>query len=191
MKISLSIDDGCASDLRIAEMADRYEIDTTFYWPVEWTTLAFDNGYIPLTYNDALSISRRYEVGSHTITHRRLTRISPDEAKHEILGSKLMLERLFGRKITKFCPPRSYTNEELSAFTLRFYKSQRLTKGKGLVHIHPNSGVNENMNWIDYFDTIYENSNHIELWGHSWEFDELNLWGDIERFLRDYSHSEL
>jgi peptidoglycan/xylan/chitin deacetylase (PgdA/CDA1 family) len=188
-KIKLSVDDGCASDIRVAELADKYEIPTVFYWPVEWTSLAFDNAYSPLTYDEALAISRRYEIGSHTITHRHLTKLSEEEAMYEIIASKLMLGRLFDKEITKFCPPRGYTNERLTDFTLKIYDSQRLTKGKGLVHIHPDSGANGNMPWREYFDLIKDPNDEVELWGHSWEWNKYDLWNEIEEFFRERTHS--
>lgn len=175
----MSCDDGCASDMRVADLAQKYEIQTVFYWPVEWRSLAYDNGYEPLNIVQALSIALHFEIGSHTVTHRHLTKIPPEEARIEISDSKFMLEALFARPITKFCPPRGYTNEELTDLTLDLYDSQRLTKGKGLVHVHPNSGANGNVDWREYADSIEVE----ELWFHSWELDKYNLWEQLEAYL--------
>lgn len=185
--ITLSIDDGCASDTRAAELADKYEIPCTFYWPVELHSLAHSKGYRPLDYEKALRIARKHEIGSHTITHRHLTDLEILDATQEIIGSKFMLERMFNKEIRKFCPPRGYTNEVLTKLTLNFYQSQRLTKGKGLVHIHPNSGANGNIHWIDYFLSLDEDN--VELWGHSWEWDKYDMWQEIERFFRENIYS--
>lgn len=183
-RIRLSVDDGCASDMRVAELASKYGIETIFYWPVNWQLLAYTSGYQPLDYADALHISKKFEVGSHTITHRHLTKIPEHEAMEEITVSKHMLERLFGVKITKFCPPRGYTNDTLTEYTLEEYKEQRLTKGPGLVHIHPNSGANGNKPWRECID-----ENTTEVWGHSWEWSKFNMWDEIEEFLREGLHS--
>lgn len=183
--IRLSVDDGCASDLRVAELAKKYKIKATFYWPVEWHSLACDKDYEPLSFKDAEMIAQEFEIGSHTITHRHLTKIPVDEAKFEIAESQRILGRLFNKSITKFCPPRGYTNQELTEYTLGHYNSQRLTKGKGLVHIHPNSGANNNMPWRDYAKTIQVK----EIWGHSWEFDKYELWEELEEFLSEAAYS--
>jgi peptidoglycan/xylan/chitin deacetylase (PgdA/CDA1 family) len=45
------------------------------------------------------------EIGSHTLTHPRLTQISPSKAREEISGSKKKLEDTFGRAIEHFCYP--------------------------------------------------------------------------------------
>lgn len=188
-KIRLSCDDGGASDVRVAELAKKYGIETVFYWPVEWHSLAYENGYRPLTLEQAWGISEHFEIGSHTITHRHLTKIPKEEAEYEIRYSWHFLNELFG-DIHKFAPPRGYTNEELTEYTMQVYNSQRLTRGPGLVHIHPNSGANDNMPWE--VAAIQKRGpsppfNDIEVWCHSWELDKYNLWDELEEFLRENS----
>lgn len=185
MAITLSCDDGCASDMRVAALCRKYDIDCVFYWPVEWRSLAYDHGYEPLTLTQAYDIAADFEIGSHTITHRHLTKLTEEEARNEIADSKFMLEDIFGQDINKFCPPRGYTNGELTRYTLNHYESQRLTKGEGLVHIHPNSGANGNVDWREYVK-----NNHItEAWCHSWELNKYNLWEQLEEFLSENSPS--
>jgi peptidoglycan/xylan/chitin deacetylase (PgdA/CDA1 family) len=189
--VKISIDDGCADDFRVAELASKYDIECIFYWPVEWNSLAYDNGYEPLTYNQAYDISSTFEIGSHTITHRHLTRIPPEEAKREIADSQLILQDIFGIRISKFAPPRGYTNDLLTKYTKKFYEKQRLTKAENLVHIHPESGANGNIGWRARYKILKDNGiKDIECWGHSWEFNKYNLWEELEDFLRD-THSEL
>lgn len=181
-KFRLSVDDACASDTRVAELAKKYKVKTIFYWPVEWHALAYANDYEPLSYGDALQIAEEFEIGSHTITHRHLTKLPYAVAEQEILYSKWMLGDLFHTEITKFCPPRGYTNSELTKYTLENYEEQRLTKGEGLVHIHPDSGANYNRPWRECID-----KNTKELWCHSWELDRFNLWEELEEVLEDLS----
>lgn len=179
-KPRISVDDGCASDVRIAELADKYDIEAIFYWPVEWHSVAFSKGYKPLSYEQAEEIAFKHEIGAHGITHRILTEIPLNEAFGEIKNSGIMLENLFGGEISKFCFPRGYTNQELSNFTLDYYDLYRLTKGKHLVHIHPNSGANNNKPWQECI-----NPETTELWCHSWELDKYNLWEELEKYLEN------
>lgn len=191
--IRLSCDDGCASDVRVAELCKKYKIDCTFYWPVEWHSLAYDKGYEPLTFDNAITISENFEVGSHTVTHRHLTDLPKEEAEAEILESLWMLQDLFpNQEISKFAPPRGYTNKELTEFTLKWYESQRLTKGLGLVHIHPNSGANGNLDWKDYYRMVKERGEAevMELWCHSWELDKFEIWSELEQFLKIETHKK-
>lgn len=45
------------------------------------------------------------EIGAHTRTHPRLTRLSPVEAREEIVGSRKSLEDRFGVAVEHFCYP--------------------------------------------------------------------------------------
>lgn len=182
-KIRISVDDACASDVRLAELCIKYGVSCTFYIPVEWHSLAYSQGYQPLEYIDALALSQTFEIGSHSITHRLLTRIPEDEALYEISMSKAILEQLFYQKINKFAPPRGYTNKRLTEKTLEVYDEQRLTVGEGLVHIHPKSGVNNNVHWRDRV----REAKVIELWCHSYELDKFELWDELENYLDSLS----
>lgn len=182
MKISLSCDDACSSDVRVAELANKYNVKCTFYIPVEWHSLAHYKGYEPLSYKDALDISKKHEIGSHGITHAYLTQIPRHQAYYEVENSKSMLENLFKTTIKKFAPPRGYTNELITEFTKRFYEKQRLTKADNLVHVHPNSGANDNKPWRE---AITDKT--TEVWFHSWELDKYNLWEELEEWLKSIS----
>lgn len=184
LRLTASWDDGCASDYDVAELMSKYAIPAVFYWPVEWHSLAFDSGYLPLSYQDAKSIAGQFDIGAHTITHRRLTALAPAEARYEIAASKSLLEDIFGLTVAKFAPPRGYTNPDLTKFTLGHYKSQRLTKGPALVHVHPNSGVNDKRPWVE---VLAEKDGDVEIWGHSWELDKYGLWEELEEVLSDLS----
>ncbi len=50
-------------------------------------------------------LSAGHEIGSHTLTHARLTRIDPKQAREEIFSSKKKLEDRFGVPIRHFCYP--------------------------------------------------------------------------------------
>jgi len=184
-ELILSCDDGCLSDIRVAELAEKYDLQCTFYWPVEWKSLAYDKGYEPLTFRQAQEIAKKHEVGCHGYTHRYLTRISGEEARIEILDCKLAMEKMFGKTIEKFCFPRGYSSEEITAFVLGagFY-GYRMTRGNDtegykLVHVHPNSGANDNKRWQDCI------TDKTHLWFHSKDLDEFSLWDELEEVLRE------
>lgn len=182
--MKLSVDDGAASDVRVADLAKKYGIETIFYWPVEWHSLAYENGYEPLDWNDATYIIDQlgFELGSHTITHRHLTKLSDQDIYKEVSNSRYMLEYMFQTKVTKFCPPRGYMNDYAYRVANKTgYETIRLTKGKGLVHIHPNSGANNNRPWRECIT-----DETTEIWCHSWELDRYpEEWQNLEDFLRD------
>jgi peptidoglycan/xylan/chitin deacetylase (PgdA/CDA1 family) len=45
------------------------------------------------------------EIGSHTLSHPRLSRLSPTEAREEIGASRKQLEDIFGKSVQHFCYP--------------------------------------------------------------------------------------
>ena len=54
---------------------------------------------------DISELSATFEVGSHTLTHRRLTRLSPADAAREISDGKRAVEDIINRSATSFCYP--------------------------------------------------------------------------------------
>jgi peptidoglycan/xylan/chitin deacetylase (PgdA/CDA1 family) len=50
-------------------------------------------------------LSQDFEIGAHSMTHRRLPAITEQEAAREITESKAVLERVTGQEIETFCYP--------------------------------------------------------------------------------------
>ena len=69
------------------------------------------------------------EIGSHTLTHPRLTQIAPSEAREEIAASKKKLEDNFDGPVEHFCYPYGDWNEEIRDIVQNAgYKSACITK---------------------------------------------------------------
>lgn len=58
-------------------------------------------------------LSAGHEIGSHTLTHPYLTRLSLKQAREEITASKKLLEDLFGIEVKHFCYPYGDYNENV------------------------------------------------------------------------------
>lgn len=193
VNVIISIDDGSASDMRVAELAKKHNLEAVFYIPVEWAGLNTFNGREPLTFNQVQELADNFELGSHGITHRHLTSIPYSEAVTEIVDSKKMLENLFNVKVTKFCPSRGYLNDELIKVVEDNYDSYRLTKGEDsdgytLVHVHRASGANENQPWLQRIETLQAiGITKIHCWMHSYDLDRQNLWGELETIMEKFS----
>jgi peptidoglycan/xylan/chitin deacetylase (PgdA/CDA1 family) len=54
-----------------------------------------------------------HEIGSHTSTHPNLKRVSLQQAREEIFGSKRKLEDMFGIPIRHFCYPSGKSNDAI------------------------------------------------------------------------------
>jgi len=72
----------------------------------EWDTV---KGEVPDRLMDEAQIrewmAAGHEIGAHTRTHPKLSRIAPDKAREEIAGSKKSLEDRFGLPVRHFCYP--------------------------------------------------------------------------------------
>ncbi|RMA93075.1 polysaccharide deacetylase [Hydrogenothermus marinus] len=59
-------------------------------------------------------VSKGYKIGSHTLTHPDLTKLSDEELKKEIFDSKKILEDKLGVEIDTFCYPYGYYNDKVT-----------------------------------------------------------------------------
>jgi len=58
-----------------------------------------------LSRSQILHLASEFEIGAHTLTHRRLTELDAPAARGEILASKTELEDIVGAPVTSFCYP--------------------------------------------------------------------------------------
>ena len=59
-----------------------------------------------MTEEEIRKLSDRHEIGAHTLSHPRLSRLPREEAQREIVESKKWLEGITGRPCTMFCYPK-------------------------------------------------------------------------------------
>jgi peptidoglycan-N-acetylglucosamine deacetylase len=100
--VTTSWDDGHKFDLRLARMLKEHGLRATFY-------VAPENHEFPkqdlLTLPEIRDISQDFEIGAHSMTHRRLPAIPEEQSKKEIIASKEVLEQITGKEIKAFCYP--------------------------------------------------------------------------------------
>ncbi len=104
----ITFDDGHQSDLLVAapELARR-NLHAIFF--VIWSYLGRP-GY--MTCDQVLALREQgFEIGSHGLTHTRLTQISPAETLNEVLESKRRLEGLLQEPIAALAIPFGYYND--------------------------------------------------------------------------------
>lgn len=76
-----------------------------------------------------------HEIGSHTLTHPYLTRLSRERAREEIFASKKKLEDLFGRTIGHFCYPYGDWNETVRNLVMEAGYKTAFTTAAGINHV--------------------------------------------------------
>lgn len=203
MKIVLSIDDGTKDDIKIARLCDKYGVDCIFYWPVDIIGVCLMKGWEPLKPQDEEWISRNFEIGSHTITHRYLTQIPIGEAIEEIFESKKILENKYDQNITKFAYPRGYSNDAIrhSVKNAGYLYARSTAIGhigapddvffaSTAVHMGcPVRAEYQGTTWLDYglklLDKARKEDKDFQAWGHSWEITKYNQWKEVEKFIKE------
>lgn len=169
-KIVISFDDGFQSVFEHAMktlaqfrfQAIQFLIPKFFGKTNEWD-LVLGTEQLPLMDTAQIRdwLAAGHEIGSHTLTHPYLTRLSKQQAREEISSSKKYLEDTFGVKIDHFCYPYGDCNEHVrglvieagysSACTIRFGVNTKTTDPFNFCRIkgrHPTRKIRSIWNWI-------------------------------------------
>lgn len=124
MIFTSSWDDGYAEDLRIAELLSKYGLTGTFY-----VCPKPQHGKQMLTKDEMQKICERHQIGSHTLTHPKLTKIPLQEARKEISESKKWVEGITGKECSMFCYPKGDCNDSVKQLVKEAgYKGARTTE---------------------------------------------------------------
>lgn len=98
----LTFDDGYASVYRFA-----FPVLQRLHWPgvlnLELAELHSPDGLRPPEVRALYSAG--WEIASHTLTHPDLTQASAPQLRHELVGSRRLIARLFGVQASDFCYP--------------------------------------------------------------------------------------
>lgn len=87
-------------------------VDTNhiFEW-IEYPETPLD--YI-LTSKQIVELHRSgFEIGSHTLTHPRLTELQAERVREELAQSRKLLEKIIGSRVSSFCYPQGFYNREI------------------------------------------------------------------------------
>lgn len=121
--ITTSWDDGHPLDIRIAELMDKYRIAGTFYIPKHnpQNTVMGDEQLI--------AISKKFEIGGHTLNHINLKQLKHSNQVNEIAGCYNWQHQLTGKIPQSFCPPfGAYNKSTLAVIFKTGFKVVRSTQ---------------------------------------------------------------
>lgn len=124
--LMITVDDGYRDNLtRMLPLLEKYGYKAVVYivtgedhnrWDVEHPThpdtpVALMNGEEVRT----LAASGHVEIGGHTLTHPRLSKLTPEQQAHEIQANKQRLEQLLGHSLISFAYPYGDLNDSAKA----------------------------------------------------------------------------
>jgi peptidoglycan/xylan/chitin deacetylase (PgdA/CDA1 family) len=124
--VTTSWDDGHKLDLKLAILLEKYGVKGTFYISPE--NIEFHRANL-LTNKEVVNLSKNFEIGAHTMTHPRLSKVSVLESDFEINESKKYLEKIIGKPIISFCyPGGDYNQTHIKQVKNAGYKIARTVK---------------------------------------------------------------
>lgn len=106
--ITTSWDDGNMLDFKIAEYLDKYNLKGTFYIPRKIP------GKMVMGEDDIFKLSKKYEIGGHTLNHTNLKEASSEKVAYEVGGCYKWISEVTGNLPISFCPPKGYFTNEVS-----------------------------------------------------------------------------
>lgn len=117
--INTSWDDGHSCDLRLAEMLAKYGIPAIFFVP------ATNPERDVIGKKDIASLSKNFEIGSHTYSHVYLDKLSITDVEKEILNGKKYIEDITSVEARHFCYPGGKYNKQIQNIALTYCESVR------------------------------------------------------------------
>ncbi|MFC2021449.1 polysaccharide deacetylase family protein [Chloroflexota bacterium] len=211
--VTTSWDDGAKSDLKLAELLNKYGIRGTFYIPKTY----LDN---PLAKDELRGLDKMHEVGAHTLNHSDLTKVSSSQAKEEIEGIKAYLEDILGHKTDMFCYPYGKYNKNIKEMvrTAGFIAARTCDHGsfdsiedpyEWQISLHASNGsslmtlkiwlksgisIKSVIDWEIraklLFDAALAQGGVYHIWGHSQEIYQKGEWEKFDRVLNYISNKE-
>ena len=199
IKLSASFDDGSMYDLRMADLMYRHSIPTTFYIPVNYIKYLTAKGIPAIPRELLMTIAENFEIGSHGVNHELLTRVDEDTQDFEIAESKRELERIFNRRITKFCYPRGYYTTDIREKVRELYNEARTVRVGEITpaddplerHTTVHVGLDRKeygTDWLTYAKNKVDEAidramkgevTDYHFWGHSSEVEKNEAWDGL------------
>lgn len=202
---TLSYDDGVTQDIRLIELLNKYKVKATFNLNAglfgQQGTVSAGKKEVPhikLSRDEVITIYKGHEMAAHGQYHKCLVGMDIARCVDEILESRKELERLEGKPITGFAYAFGAYDElvvkALEACGISYARTIESTHKfelpKNFLTWHPTCHHDDEKIYelADEFlsDEMYFTTNPAKLfyvWGHSYEFDQNDNWGHIEKFL--------
>ena len=207
--VTLSYDDGVEQDIRLVEIMRKHGLKGTFnvnagFFAPEGTVHPVGKIHRRMT---ASQILRTYtpdvcEVACHGYTHPFLERCDSAVVCNEVLEDRKALEALFGHQVHGMAYPYGTYNDTVVAalhmcgiyYSRTTVSTEKFTMPTDWLRMpatchHKNPRLMELVsNFLALKPT--RNPQLFYLWGHAYEFDEVNNWHVIEDFAAEIGGKE-
>lgn len=205
--LTFSYDDGVTQDIRLAELFHKYGMKATFNLNSE--LLGTENELIregvTVTHNknqknDVKYIYEGHEVAAHTLTHPNLTQQSDAEVIRQVEQDRINLSELCGYEVTGMAYPGGGVNfnEHVAELVERHtgikyarttISSYNFDVQKNLYQFKPSVYHHEDMKKMfelgeQFLNLETDRTQIFYVWGHAYEFDIHDNWGEFEEFLQ-------
>ena len=186
---TMSYDDGQIHDLRLVEIFNKYGIKGSFH--LNSAKLNDEEGRF-LTSEQVATALEGHEVSVHSLTHPFLERISDEELVNEIVEDRKNLETICGYPVRGMSYPfGTYTPEVIAKLRMLGIQCSRTVKATGGFNLpadfmewHPTCHHCDPklMERLEKFKSHKYPMPLFFLWGHSYEFPQMDNWHVIEEF---------
>ena len=198
--LTLSYDDGVVQDIRLIEIMNKHGLKGTFninsgcYLPEDAVREKF-YGRMKLSEAQKLYINSGHEIAVHALTHPFLEKLDTAEIIYEITEDRKLIETYYGTITRGMAYPFGTYSDKVEDILERchiaYARTTKSTHGfafpENWLTLHPTCHHNDERleELIKRFvetTNKYNNPEMFYLWGHSYEFDNIDNWDVIERF---------
>lgn len=203
--VTFSYDDGMTQDCRLIEILNKYNLKATFNLNSgnlgQKHSIEFEGRTICLDKNkpeDVRTIYQGHEVAGHTLTHAFLPDCSDEEIIHQVEQDRINLSELAGYEVLGMAyPGGGENNTQRVADVIRKNTGIRYARAlqtnhsfdlqENLYRFHPTVyDVRETDAMFElarkFIDLQPDKPQIFYVWGHTYEFDVLQMWPMIEEF---------
>lgn len=211
--LTFSYDDGVTQDIRLAEMFRKYGLKATFNLNSQLLgeENSLERGGVVVNHTkvrpeEVAQVYKGHEVAVHTLTHPRLSACTKEEVIRQVEEDRKVLSKLVGYEVVGMAYPCGgvNNNDEVAQIIKENTGVQYARTITSTFNFEPQENLyrfNPSVYHIMEMEQLFQLGEQFlamkpdrpqifYVWGHSYEFDIRDTWGDMERFCQMMSGKE-
>jgi peptidoglycan/xylan/chitin deacetylase (PgdA/CDA1 family) len=156
--VCITFDDGYEDNIHAYPIFKKYGYTATFFIVADW----IEKGRSPcglkmMNWEDIKFLKESgFEIGSHSLSHRKLPLLKTEEKKEEIIDSKKAIEEKIKSSVVSFSYPYGAWNDESKKIVKEYYKKaliikQKIYKNNNDLFLIPRGFIRKNTDMIDFY----------------------------------------